>query len=349
LLIIVNDSWRGNVVEARGGRYNQQSLFLTAILKKGDAAMKKFYPVLIAIMAFVMFPAIATAASVLPWDKIIKEGRFIVLSEFHDEAVLDNETGVIWERFPDGKIERNWFDAQIFCAQKTVGNRRGWRLPTIQEFASLMDFTQQAPALPSGHPFKGMRPFHHFSATQRVDDPDSVWYININRGGVSIVLKSFPRYVWCVRDGQAGRFIAKAAQQRQWDETRFTVLSDFKDEAVLDNETGLVWERFLDPTPRNWTDTQVYCNDKMVGNRKGWRVPTVHELATLGDWTKRGPGLPDGHPFKGVKLERFSTSTIISATTTWYMHMNTPQVSALPKHFPRYVWCVRGGVSPESQ
>ena len=51
-------------------------------------------------------------------------------------AVLDRETGLVWERSPSSQTGR-WIHAPDICPQKEIGGRSGWRLPTIQELASL--------------------------------------------------------------------------------------------------------------------------------------------------------------------------------------------------------------------
>src|SRR5262245_27831874 len=71
------------------------------------------------------------------WDQTLPAAtRFIVLSNFGGQAVLDRETGLVCEQSP-ATDTRNWTDASVSCVQKTVGNRKGWRLPTIQDLASL--------------------------------------------------------------------------------------------------------------------------------------------------------------------------------------------------------------------
>jgi len=92
-----------------------------------------------------------------------------------------------------------------------------------------------------------------------------------------------------------------------WDRTlpvaaRFIVLSNFTGQAVLDRETGLVWERSPDSTRRNLRQAASACHNKAVGGRKGWRLPTIAELTSLVDPGQAGPALPAGHPFTNVQF-----------------------------------------------
>jgi hypothetical protein len=92
------------------------------------------------------------------WDQELPAStRFVVLTNWSSEAVLDRETGPVWQRSPSG-FSANWFDALEFCNFFTfTGNRGGWRLPSIQELQSLIDPTQRNPALPAGNPFQGVQ------------------------------------------------------------------------------------------------------------------------------------------------------------------------------------------------
>jgi Protein of unknown function (DUF1566) len=91
------------------------------------------------------------------WDQTLPAStRFIILSNFNSEAVMDRETGLVWERSPDA-TRRNRRQAAAVCHGKVIGARKGWRLPTIAELASLVDPGQAGPALPAGHPFVDIR------------------------------------------------------------------------------------------------------------------------------------------------------------------------------------------------
>ncbi|HEU0069457.1 MAG TPA: DUF1566 domain-containing protein, partial [Nitrospiraceae bacterium] len=60
--------------------------------------------------------------------------RFVVLEAFNNEAVLDNETGLVWETIP-ARARTVWKNAAGICAKKTVGGKKGWRLPAVKELA----------------------------------------------------------------------------------------------------------------------------------------------------------------------------------------------------------------------
>ena len=85
--------------------------------------------------------------------------------------------------------------------------------------------------------------------------------------------------------------------------------------AVLDKETGLVWEQSPSSTRFRWNDISdfrlraaYHCDNLSVGNRKGWRLPTVQELASLIDPSvaEPGPTLPAGNPFTNVQSDAFA-------------------------------------------
>ena len=85
---------------------------------------------------------------------------------------------------------------------------------------------------------------------------------------------------------------------------RFELVLD--GEAVLDKETGLVWARDGSLFPRNIMPALKWlCNSFIIGNRGGWRLPTIEELSTLLDRSQPGsPKLPPAHLFINVPLDQ---------------------------------------------
>jgi len=116
------------------------------------------------------------------------------------EAILDWETGLVWEKSPD-TTTRTWTNAIYYAYNKTVGGRKGWRLPTVEELASLVDPTQTNPALSSGHPFINVQSNYYWSSTTSVDSTSFAWDVYFYSGVVDYSAKGSSFYVWCVRGG----------------------------------------------------------------------------------------------------------------------------------------------------
>jgi hypothetical protein len=102
--------------------------------------------------------ASAGAVDLRDWGrKFATSERFVVLSQFGSQAVLDKETQLVWERSPESTL-RTWFNAEVTrCVSAQIGGRLGWRLPTRVELQSLLSPTVSGSVkLPVGHPFVGI-------------------------------------------------------------------------------------------------------------------------------------------------------------------------------------------------
>ena len=134
--------------------------------------------------------------------------------------------------------------------------------------------------------------------------------------------------------------------------TRFIVLSNLGSMAVLDRETGLVWERSPDGDGRRWQQAQSHCNNRVVGGRKGWRVPQAQELASLVDpgVAAPGPTLPPGHPFLGVGTIYWTvTASTQVGPGSWVVDFFGGLVGAMGNDNLQSVWCVRGSSGADVQ
>jgi hypothetical protein len=120
-------------------------------------------------------------------------------------AVLDKETGLVWEQSPD-TTTRIWDDACNHCYMVTVGGRKGWRPPRIEELASLMDPSQiPGPTLPSGYSdfFNNVQSAGYWSLSTYAPLTPYAWVGSFFSGHVIAAIKGTALYyVWCVRGGQ---------------------------------------------------------------------------------------------------------------------------------------------------
>jgi hypothetical protein len=117
-----------------------------------------------------------------------------------------------------------------------------------------------------------------------------------------------------------------------------------------------VWEKTPSITLFNWGAAGEHCtNATTTGNRKGWRLPSVHELRSLNDPAVAAPGptLPPGHPFTtgatGVQSAYYwSASTgAVGAAGAWGVGFRDGNVGGLNEALTFRAWCVRGGMNAD--
>jgi hypothetical protein len=137
----------------------------------------------------------------LRWDQVLPAAeRFVMV--MGDAAVLDKETGLVWEQAPL-TTTHTWQNARLQCTSRTTGGRKGWRLPSVHELASLVDPSVAFPGLtlPSGHPFTDVQPAFYWSATTTAADPANAWDVVFSGSNVTFLNKANTFHVWCVRGG----------------------------------------------------------------------------------------------------------------------------------------------------
>ena len=136
-----------------------------------------------------------------------------------DDLVLDQETGLVWQRQPSA-VDRSWMEACDDCYNDRSGDKRGWRLPTAAELASLLGSEEDVDGLftPAGNPFIDVRgDKEYWTSTLGLAPPEcpyfssmctSAWGVHFNTGQLVVIVAEDGagnvqyRGVWCVRGGQ---------------------------------------------------------------------------------------------------------------------------------------------------
>lgn len=125
-----------------------------------------------------------------------------------DGTVTDNLTGLIWLKNADCFAQRTWNNALSYsngiasglCGLTDGSSAGQWRLSNYKELISLIDVENYNPALPTGHPFTGVRTYYYWSSTTYVFSSGNAWGVNMVGGFVSIANKINNIFVWPVRD-----------------------------------------------------------------------------------------------------------------------------------------------------
>ena len=131
--------------------------------------------------------------------------------------------------------------------------------------------------------------------------------------------------------------------------------------AVRDNETGLVWPRFVTLERFEWGAAVEHCARQEVASRFGWHLPSFEQLASLLDNSGTGTvALPDGHPFVGLRPTNLWSATveversIDIAPRAWGIVIAPPpegvvNIQAITPGDRNPVFCVRGGQTYDGQ
>jgi hypothetical protein len=114
---------------------------------------------------------------------------------------------------------------------------------------------------------------------------------------------------------------------------------------VIDNVTGLMWQRQDDSTTRNWANAGTYCADLTLAQFADWRLPTKKELQTLIDYGRLEPPAIDTTAFPGTGASSYwsSTSKAFYSDSAWVVDFYGGYDTTYDKTNSKYVRCVRSG------
>ncbi len=113
--------------------------------------------------------------------------------------IKDTRTNLLWEDTPhvrEAKITQP--RAKIYCSELRLGDFQDWRLPTIQELLTIVDYERTSPALLKVFNYVEDESFY-WTQTVVADESDAYWGVNFKRGASSKASEYYDRYVRCVR------------------------------------------------------------------------------------------------------------------------------------------------------
>jgi PKD repeat protein len=237
-------------------------------------------------------------------------------------TVTDNRTGLTWQRSPDtgdGVLNTddkiNWSGAQARPAALNAAHFGGysdWRLPSIKELYSLIDFRGMDPSGFTGTNTSTLTPFidtnyfqfvyggtssavgdriidSQYASSTLYASPDlsgdggKCFGVNFADGrikGYGLVNNGSEKtfFVQCVR-GNSGYGL--------------NLFVDNGNQTVTDQATGLMWAKNDSGTGMGWSNALAWVQAKNTARYLGysdWRLPNVKELQSIVDYTRS----PDG-------------------------------------------------------
>jgi hypothetical protein len=186
------------------------------------------------------------------------------------------------------------------------------------------------------------------------------WFFTVTMGGLALggLLTT-----GCVRMGDPSTFAQNAGVldlsgiPTNWDKAlpaaqRFALLESFNNDAVRDDNTGLVWEKSPQMVTATWNGARFACINKNIGGQKGWRLPSITDLASLIDPSVAPPGptLPSGHPFHNIQSAGYwsATTNAEDSSDAWFVYFGRGFVDHDGKTHTGNVWCVRSSMNADA-
>ncbi len=129
---------------------------------------------------------------------LLTSALFFVTSMSATELIHDTSTSLLWQDNVDTKeLQITYYEADDYCSKLVVGSQKDFRLPTLKELLTIVDYNRFKPAIVEG--FTSTSNEVYWSSTRFVDDSDKVWAVNFRDAKTDIIAKSYDRRVRCVK------------------------------------------------------------------------------------------------------------------------------------------------------
>jgi len=243
---------------------------------------------------------------------------FTISGNAPERIVSDNNTGLHWQQIlpelyygctgedMEGK-KCKWQEAVNYCNDLNYGGYNDWRLPTVEELETIVDYGKLYPAVDEAYfpnaPLKGF-----WSYSSMVGFADNAWYVDLADGDTWGDAKSSEYGVRCVR----GSVLLT--------EHSFSEVEINDETIVIDSATNFQWTKDYSSEYKTWKEALSYCENLYFGGYSDWRLPNINELKTLINRNKYNaasdfPDMPLSEPFWS------SSPCVYSIAYAWDIHI----------------------------
>jgi hypothetical protein len=116
------------------------------------------------------------------------------------------------------------------------------------------------------------------------------------------------------------------------------------DDSVVDQGTGLEWQKSDDGTPRNWESGLAYCENLSLKSKTDWRLPNIRELKSIVDDKRYYPTIDPAFSSRSSCYWSATTVADFPTASAWTVHFGNGDDIWYVKTNAYHVQCVRGGL-----
>jgi hypothetical protein len=193
------------------------------------------------------------------------------LTDNGNDTVTDSRTGLQWQKTVSAGAYTQ-AQARTHCDSLVFAGNADWRLPTVVEMETLVDWSASGSifmsavfATPSATSFVTTSNYYNpVTDVMAVDTSGWLGQYGQNDTGNMHCVRSTGATV-PTRITSAGRFVLQSGNV-----------------TVLDKVSGLVWQRTAAAGTHTYAAADSACSNNSAGlSGSGWRLPTIRELRTL--------------------------------------------------------------------
>lgn len=241
--------------------------------------------------------------------------------------VTDNLNGLMWQ--DDAAAATAVFDvnlAALQCSGMTSGGFSDWRLPTIEELESIVNYSSATPWI---YPvFQNTANAKYITNTVEAGFVSSNWFVDFSTGTPSTDSN------WNLYNFRCVRGASKPAADYVRDDTK---------QVVTDKRTGLMWQDDASNASMTWADALTYCENSELGGYSDWRLPNRRELMSIIERDYVAPAMSP--VFTKQQFFVWSSSSYNSQPfCAVSIAMPYAQTNIVIKDGVQNVRCVRGGI-----
>lgn len=218
----------------------------------------------------------------------------------NDGTITDNNTGLMWQQ--DAGDKMSYAEAVSGASSFNLAGYTDWRLPTVKELYSLIDFTgEDVSRLNSSSGLTNLVPYidtDYFAfeygdiSGGRVIDSQwttsTIYNSTVMNGqecffGVNFADGRIKCYETVQRGGGSGGYFTIYVRGDVYGNNAWT---DNGDGTLSDPSSGLMWTQADSGTGILWEDALSYCESMSLAGHGDWWLPNAKELQYIVDYSR---------------------------------------------------------------
>ncbi|MBU1060695.1 MAG: DUF1566 domain-containing protein [Proteobacteria bacterium] len=90
----------------------------------------------------------------------------------------------------DDRIRRTWQEALAYCSTSSLRGHNDWRLPSINEMQSIVDYTRMGPSI---DPKFDVEDTTYMTSTTGIGNYSSGWWVSFSQGDIYVGPKGWSK------------------------------------------------------------------------------------------------------------------------------------------------------------